>query len=827
LPTVAISAGTRLGPYEIVSSIGAGGMGEVYRARDPRIGREVALKILPRAFAENEDRLRRFTQEAKTAGALNHPNLLTIFDIGTENGTPYIVSELLEGQTLRERGAIPHRKALDYAAQIAAGLSAAHDRGIVHRDLKPENIFVTVDERIKLLDFGLAKMLSDATGENESKTMERFTDPGVVMGTASYMSPEQVRGQALDQRSDIFSFGTVLYELLTGANPFQRQSQIETMNAILNDEPSLPGAVAPALQRVVLHALEKDPAQRFQSMKDVRFALDTFSGSGESAPVAAGRARREKKVLEKKPIEFTAVTYRRGYIMTARFARDGSVVYGAAWEDKPLELFASFPGDPQARSLGVTDVDVLSVSPTGGELAISLGRHFLAGWVSSGTLARLPLTGGAPRELAEDVQDADWNLNGTDLAAIRRSGDVFVVEYPIGHTIHTSSHWISNVRISPRGDMLAFINHPIWGDDGGSVVVIDLNGQKRLQSASWRSTAGLAWTPKGDEVWLGVHPEGGGGRSVMAVSLSGKARPILPMPSRVTLHDINRNGDVLLSSELGRREILVGRRGVAGERNLSWCDWSFLTDISADGSRVVFVEQAAAARGSLGGIYVRNVDGSPAIHLGEGHARTFSPDGKWVAVMTGVPDHLELLPVGAGRSRTVPVKGLEMMVWWNWFPDGKRLLVWGNEPNHGIRMFEIAIDGDGTPRPVGPEGVKWPVAISPDGKEAAVTGPDERLTIYSLTGDSSREVPGSRPGDQALLWSDDNGLYVYQFGRLRAVIERIDLSTGERSEWQELKPADAAGVMNIQPVVLAANRESYAYSFRRFMSELHVVSGLL
>lgn len=818
-----MSAGTRLGPYEIVAAIGAGGMGEVYRAHDPRIGRDVALKILPRAFTGNEDRLRRFAQESRTAGAPNHPNLLTLFDLGTEDGTPYIVSELLDGQTLRERGAVPHRKALDYAIQIAAGLSAAHDAGIVHRDLKPENIFVTTDERIKLLDFGLAKMLA-ASGESLSRTVERLTDPGVVMGTASYMSPEQVRGQDVDQRSDIFSFGTVLFEMLTGAHPFQRRSQIETMNAILKEEPVLSGAIAPALQRVVLHALEKDPAHRFQSMTDVRFALETFSGSGGSAPVAAARGRREKKTAEKRPVQFTAVTFRRGFIMTARFARDGSVVYGAAWEDAPLELFASFPGDPQARSLGFT-ADVLSVSPASGELAVSIGRHFLGGWVSSGTLARLPLAGGAPREVAEGVQDADWNPTGSALAAIRLSGEIYVLEYPIGHTIYTSSHWISNIRVSPKGDLLAFLAHPILGDDSGSVVAIDLNGQKRMQSTSWRSTAGLAWTPKGDEVWLGVH--GGAGHSVVGVNLAGRDRQVLAMPGRIVLHDIHRNGDVLMSSELGRREILVGKRGIAGERNLSWCDWSFLTDISADGSRIVFVEQATAARGSLAGIYVRNVDGSPAIHLGDGHARTISPDGKWVAVMTGVPDHMELLPVGAGPSRTVPIKGLEMMVWWNWFPDGKRLMVWGNEPDHGMRMFEIAIDGDGSARPVGPEGVKWPLAISPDGKEVLVTGPEERLMIYSLTGNGSREVSGSRPGDQALLWSDDGAVYVYQSGRLRTAIERIDIATGERVEWQELKPADPAGVMNIQPVVLAANRTSYAYGFRRFMSELHVVSGLL
>ena len=822
-----LAAGARLSHYQIVAPLGAGGMGEVYRARDPRIGREVALKILPRAFAENADRLRRFTQEAQTAGALNHPNLLTIFDIGTENGTPFIVSELLEGQTLRERGTVTQRKALEYATQIASGLAAAHDRGIVHRDLKPENIFITTDDRIKLLDFGLAKLLSDpAAAENQSKTVERLTDPGMVMGTASYMSPEQVRGQAVDHRSDIFSFGTVVLEMLGGVNPFQRPSQIDTMNAILHDDPSLPPSIPPGLQRVLLHALEKDPAQRFQSVKDVRFALETLSGSGESASVPT-RGRREKKAEAAKPIQFTAVTFRRGFVMTARFARDGSVVYGAAWEDQPVELFASFPGDPHARALGAAGVDLLSVSPVTGELAVSLGRRFQGGWVTSGTLARLPASGGAAREVAEDVQDADWSPDGKTLAVIRRSGDVYGLDYPLGNRVHTTSHWISDVRISPKGDRIAFLDHPLWGDDGGSVVVVDLRGEKLLQSSHWRSTSGLAWTPKSDEVWVGTDHHGSG-RSVIAVSLSGKERRVLALPARVTVHDFRRDGALLMSSQSGRREIVAGRRGVPGERNLSWCDWSFLGDISADGSRVVLVEQAAAARGTLGGIYVRKVDGSPAVHLGDGHARTISPDGKWVAAMTSGPDHLDLLPVGAGESKTVPVRGLEMMVWWNWFPDGRRLLVWGNEPDRGSRMFEVALDGDGLVRPIGPEGVKWPVAIAPDSRHVAVTGPDERLMIYAMDGDAEpREVAGSRRGDQALRWGDDNALYVYQFGRVRTAIERIDLSSGARTEWQELKPTDPAGVMNIQPVVLSADGESYAYGFRRFMSELHVVTGLL
>ncbi len=804
---MSVSAGSRLGPYEVIAPLGAGGMGEVYRARDPRIGREVAIGACGRG--------------------LNHPNLLTIFDLGSEGDTPYIVSELLEGQTLRERLPVTQRKAIEYALSVCAGLAAAHDRGIVHRDLKPENIFVTADDRVKLLDFGLARILRETPGEDLSATIVKGTDPGTVMGTADYMSPEQVRGEPVDHRTDIFSLGSVLFEMITGQRPFHRASRIETMHAILNEDAELAGKVGnPAIERILLHALKKNPARRFQSSRDLAFALEAFTGSGESAAVTARtKPRRDKRVECAQP-EFIPVTFRRGFVNTARFARDGSIVYGAAWEDRPLELFASLPGDPQARPLGVVDADVLSVSPATGELAVSLGRQFVGGWVSNGTLARLSPAGGAPREIVEHMQDADWSRDGKNLAIIRRTGQQFTIEYPIGHRIHTTPHWISHLRLSPKDDLIAFLDHPIWGDDGGSVVVIDLRGEKLAAGTFSSSCAGIAWTPKGDEVWTAVVG-GGAGRDLVAMTVDGKERKVMAMPGRLTLHDINAAGDVFVSFDLGRREIVAGRHSGSVERNLSWCDWSFLTDISTDGSRIAFIEQGSAARGSVGAIYMRPTDGSPAVHLGDGHARTFSPDGKWIAAMTGGPDHLDLLPVGAGQPRRVPVRGLEMMVWWNWLPDGKRLLVWGDEHDHGNCVYEVFVDGDGTARRLAPEGVKWPIAISPDGAYAALTSPDQRLMMYSLAeGEEPCQVPGSRSGDQAVLWGSDGGLYMYRFARISTAIERIDLATGGRENWQELKP-DPVGVMNIQPVVLSANLDSYAYSYRRFLSELQVVKGLL
>ena len=450
----------------------------------------------------------------------------------------------------------------------------------------------------------------------------------------------------------------------------------------------------------------------------------------------------------------------------------------------------------------------------------------MAGWVSIGTLARVPAGGGAPREVCEAVQEAEWGPDGRNFIIIRRADAVFTIEYPIGKRLYESTRWLSHLRLSPKGDLLAFIEHPIWGDDAGSVTVIDFEGNTRVRSQSWGSTAGLAWTPKGDEVWT-AGGVGDGTRPLFSLTLSGKERVVFPVPGHLSLHDIAPNGDVLLSYDHVIREVIAGRRG--GEsRNLSWFDWSFLTGISNDGSRIVFEEQQTM-RGQHPGIYVRKLDGSPAVHLGEGHAHGFSPDGKWVLVR---PEGgaFELVPVGAGEARAVACNGLEEVLWWQWLPDGKRVLLWGNAPGEGTGIFELALDGDGTVRPIGTAQVAdWLQAISPDGKHLAATNArDETLFIQAIAGgEEPVPVRGSRPGDHPVLWSEDGGLYVHQIARTNALLERIDLTTGERTPWHELRPADAAGVSNVQPVFLAKDRETYAFSYRRMLSEMFLARNLI
>src|SRR5262245_10218113 len=297
-----LSAGMKLGPYEIVAPVGAGGMGEVYRARDPRIGRDVAVKVLPAAFSKDPERLRRFEQEARSAGVLNHPNILAIYDVGMHDGAPYVVSELLAGENLRDRlkvGAVPPRKAIELAIQVAQGLAAAHEHGIVHRDLKPENLFLTRDGRVKILDFGLAKLTTvdrNAGAGPSAPTMGTDTGPGTVWGTVGYMSPEQVRGQAVDHRADLFAFGAILYEMLSGKRAFQGASPADTMSAILKEDPpeltrSAEG-IPPALERLVFHCLEKGPGERFQSARDLAFDLGQISGVSGTQSISVGRAQR-------------------------------------------------------------------------------------------------------------------------------------------------------------------------------------------------------------------------------------------------------------------------------------------------------------------------------------------------------------------------------------------------------------------------------------------------------------------------------------------------------------------------------------------------------
>ncbi len=555
---MSLSTGTQLGPYEVIALIGAGGMGEVYKARDQRLGRDVAVKVLPASFAADPERLRRFEQEARAVASLSDPNILAVHDIGQHAGRPFMVSELLDGESLRDllvRGALPTRKAIDYAVQIAHGLAAAHGKDIAHRDLKPDNIFITREGRVKILDFGLAKTVPKSAsgrpddGQTALTALGPATDVGAVIGTAGYMSPEQVRGGTVDCRTDIFSFGAVLYEMLTGVRAFKRDTAAETMTAILKDDPpelSLMGAaIPPALERTVRHCLEKAPEQRFQSARDLAFDLESFSTLTPAAPVAARKpgtsprwwyAMAAALVLALAAIaawkmipgpraataaQFRQITFRRGVLENSRFTPDGqTILYTASFEGGKPEIYSVAAKAVGGHPLGISDASLLAISSRG-ELAVALAPRNVTALITPGSLARTFAENGAPKAEIANVQAADFTPDGSAMAIVRYvpADRICQVEYPIGKVLYRDSA-IDDLRFSPDGKYLAFLPHDNPYDDRGPIVILRSTGEKVATSPIFASARGLVWSRSGDEVWITSPLESG---DVNAFSLSGKA----------------------------------------------------------------------------------------------------------------------------------------------------------------------------------------------------------------------------------------------------------------------------------------------------------------
>jgi Tol biopolymer transport system component/predicted Ser/Thr protein kinase len=856
-----LTAGSRLGPYEILVPIGAGGMGEVYRAKDPRLGREVAIKVLPASFSQDADRLRRFEQEARAAGVLNHPNITSVYDIGSADGAPYIVTELLEGETLRQRistGPVPARKALDYAVQIAKGLAAAHEKGIVHRDLKPENLFLTKDGRVKILDFGLAKLKSekDDAGQTDLQT-EAGTQPGVVLGTMGYMAPEQVRGKPADRRSDLFAFGTILYEMLSGQKAFRGDSAADTITAILTKEPpdlsQSNKDVHPGLDRIVRHCLEKNPEERFESARDLAFDLEALSGlSAPSAatgdlPRATPRSRvwprlagtalfsaaiagfvafsAGKKTAYVAPPSFRQITFSRGEVGGSLFAPDGqTIVYAAAWEGKPFEIFINRPESPESRPFGLADSEVLAISKSG-EMAVSLNRKAVAAFTRTGRLARISIAGGAPRDILDDIQMADWGPDGQSLAIVRDAGMKNRLEFPIGKVLYETSGWVQNPRVSPGGDLVAFIDHPFPSDDGGTVAVVDRAGKKKALSPLYATAQGLSWKPDGTEIWY-TAAEGGFNRAVHAVTLSGSTRLVGRVPGISTIRDISRDGRVLMTNESARLGILGRGPGEEKERELSWLDYSLVTDMTPDGGTILITESGEGG-GPGYAAYLRKMDGSPAIRLGEGATEAFSPDGKWaISIAHPAAPQIVLLPTSVGEPRTLSREGLDPFNA-DFFPDGNRILFTATEAGHGTRLYVRDLSG-GKPRAITPEGYSlFRGTITPDAKSAVVSGPDRRLYLYPLSGGEPTPLPGLSTADRPVRFSSDGRiLFVQGVVGVPSHVYRYDVASGKKDPWKELAPADAAGLNTVSRFVVTPDGKTYAYSYLRVLSYLQLVEGM-
>jgi eukaryotic-like serine/threonine-protein kinase len=856
-----ISAGSRLGPYEVLSALGAGGMGEVWRARDPRLGREVAIKVLPSSFSADADRLRRFEQEARAAGILNHPNLTAVFDIGEHEGAPYVVQELLEGETLRGAlagGRLVARRAIDFAIQIAHGLAAAHEKGIVHRDLKPENVFVTKDGRVKILDFGLAKLTRPEEGSQSTNlpTASAGTEPGVVLGTLGYMSPEQVRGKPADARSDIFSFGAILYEMLSGKRAFHGDSAADTMSAILKEDPPdlsvTNQSISPGLERIVRHCLEKNPEQRFHSAHDLAFDLEALSAtSGVGTAVSATPIRSRARALGFVAVAlalaavglaaflagrrwtasrgaggssptFHRLTFRRGFVQAARFAPDGqTIVYSAAWDGKPNEIFSTRVGATESRALGLPGADVFAISSSG-ELAIRLRRPYGV----PDMLARVPLAGGAPREVLEDVAIADWSPGGSDLAVVRFVGGLPRIEFPIGKKLYEAPSleaWHSDLRLSSKGDQIVF-----WDGlgDSAALKVLDRSGKTRSLTAGWAGS-GLAWSPSGKEIWF-TATNGHGPPWLQAVDLSGNVRPILRVPGWLWLQDISSDGRVLLTHNAWRAGLNWLRSGEKREEDVSWLDWSMAKDLSSDGKTILFDETREGSAGASGSVFLRKAGEGSAIRLGEGVARALSPDGKWalasIETVSEKPARLILLPTGAGEAKTLATEKAVGFGAARWFPDGKRILYWEADTGQRGRLYVQDIE-TGTRRAITPAEDPSSPAISPDGKLVACRI-NQKVMLYPVDGGEPRPMPGLTEGEVPIRFAADGSLYVVRRAEVPARVFRVDPLSGRREPWKEILPSDPAGIEEIWPIAIAPDGNSYVYTYQRRFSDLYVVEGL-
>ncbi len=853
---MALQKDARLGQYVVGAPLGAGGMGEVYRARDAKLNRDVAIKVLPAHLAGDPAALARFEREAQAVAALSHSNILALHDFGSDGGVAYAVTELLEGETLRQRmqsGQLPPRKAIEFGVQIVRGIAAAHQKGIIHRDLKPENIFITRDSQVKVLDFGLAKTV-DAPAEPGETQLAPATQPGMVMGTVGYMSPEQVRGIAVDHRTDIFSVGAVLYEMLTGQRAFKGDSHVETMTAILKEDPpeftEMAVGVPASLDRIVRRCLEKQPEERFHSAHDLGIALETVSGASTSNTAAhavqAGfrKSRRLSPALVAIAVaavglaafmtgrlfgttgaaapEFERLTFRRGPIFTAKLAPDGNTIVYSASFDGPKQLFSTRQGSPESLTLPFTRADVVSISSLG-ELGIVSNRRAITAYSQVGTLARAPLSGGALRAIAEDVQDADWLPDGSSLVVSRYVEGQYRLEFPLGTVVYKTGGWISHPRVSPDGATVAFLDHPILGDDRGGVAVVDKAGSVRNLPGEYDSTQGLAWSSSGTEIWF-TGAEKGSARALFAVTPAGQRRTVLRTPGNLLLGDIRKDGSVLLSHDTGRRGIIGLAPGATKERDFSWLDWSQPLALSDDGTTLLISEQGDGG-GTGYSVYLRKLDGTPAVRLGSGDAEALSPDGNSVLAlrMNPAPAQIMMLPTGAGDARPVTNDAITHNDV-RFMPGGKGMIFVGFEPGRQPRTFVQDLVG-GAPKPVTPEGITS-LLPSPDGVLVIA-----QRKLFPVAGGDPKEIPGLEAADRIVRWTPDGkALFVRRAvasGGASVQVLRLDLATGKRTLVRTIDPLpEAAGMGGVGQLLLSGDASAYVYGYGVTMSDLYLVKGL-
>jgi eukaryotic-like serine/threonine-protein kinase len=856
-----LAANTRLGNYEIKSVLGVGGMGEVYRARDSRLNRDVAIKVLREEVAASADLRSRFEREARAVAALNHPNIVAVYDIGVEAGQQYIVSELVEGESLRSLltgKPIPPRKLLEIATQVADGLAAAHAAGIVHRDLKPENIMLAKDGRVKILDFGLARHTpgpssaansSDATSLSQTEATSEQTREGAVMGTASYMSPEQATGKPLDYRTDQFSFGLILYELAAGKKAFARPSAVETMAAIVREDPPPIEEKLPApLKWTIDRCLAKEPEQRYESsrdlFRDLRNLRDHFSeaySSGAFAPVASQKSKRLRWPIlaaigagllvagigffwgRNSPVpqlNYERITFRNGSISNARFAPDErAILYAAAWEGTALKIYRSGLDGADTRALDLPSSDLQAVSHSG-ELAIAISADLAVG--ITGRLARVPLSGGAPRELLDNILAADWSPDGTQLAVTRRQNGKCLLEFPVGHVLYESTGMIMFMRISPQGDAVAFTDQPVFGDDRGTIVLLDRKGHKSTLTQEWTGEQGLAWSPDGKEIWFTATDFNDWDRRLYAVSRSGRQRSVLSIPGAMYIEDIASDGRVLFKRDDRRYEVVKGAAG-AGTSIISRSQIEESTSISRDGKFALVGDYSTTP------YYVEldSLDGTPPIRLGNGLAGDISPDNRSVtSILPTDLSKVQLLPTGVGSLRSVTAPNFQYQTA-SWTSDGSELVVIANQTGRPPRHWVQDLNG-GSPRAITPEGVIGRLITIQHADYVSAQDANGTNLLYPIHGGDPQHMNGVTPSDEVIGGlSDSESVFVSPDpSAIPRRIEKVNVATGRREAFLNLEPNDPVGITGLGSPRFSIDSKRYVYNQTRDVAVLYVVSGL-
>jgi hypothetical protein len=869
-----LSAGIRLGAYEIVAPLGAGGMGEVYKARDTRLDRTVAIKILPAATADDPQRRERFRREARVISSLTHPHICTLHDIGEQNGIDYLVMEHLTGETLAHRllrAALPLEEVLRIAIQLADALDEAHRHGVVHRDLKPANVMLTATGA-KILDFGLAKWqgtdMDPAVSAALATANPTLTQIGSVVGTLQYMAPEQVEGKPADARSDLFALGAILYEMMTGKKAFEGASAASVMSAILTASPppvvTLVPMTPPALDRLIRKCLAKDPAKRWQTAADLRDELAWIESDssirGAIGPVSTAVVQPRQKMARAAAVvaalaalavgafvagrrttgqtvtqpTFRPLTFSRGWIQTARFAPDGqTIVYSAAWEGRPLEMFATRRDSSESRSLNLPSGSIESIS-SAGDIAFIKGCDD-APECHDGVLTQAPLAGGPARELLEHVTYADWAPDGRDLAVIHHVNGRSRLESPIGRVLYEApvGAKLEYVRFSRSGDRLAFSETSIGGG-ARSVSIIDLAGRRRQVLGSINYLfRGPEWSPHDDELWFSLSSPGNP-TELYASSLDGRRRLIERTSQAMMIRDVAADGRVLINirSEPRISRLVARSPGDADDRDLSVLSTAHVGDLSSDGRTVLFDDNAYGVRGGTRHVYLRPTDGSPAVRLGDGEAIALSHDGKTAIVATGSPVRLTLLPTGAGEARTLETP-FEEWRWGFWARDAQHFIMDAREPGHGWRGYLHDVKG-AAPRAITPEDIE-PFLVSPDGKAVLASGSDRArsLALYPIDGGTPTPVRGLDPGDTPVQWmTDPRFLFVRAPGMYPARVFTFDIQTGRKALWKELAPKDMAGLFDVgrmddrRRLFITPDGRAYAYTYLHVLSDLFVVEGL-